>query len=132
VLPLEVPFADAAENPRRLALLLAGLESGAPELLADGLADRLHCERRLDLVPGSRGVLCAALAAGAYGATLSGSGSAQVALASREAAPKVAEAMAEAFRAATGRGTGAALEIVLGAPRVEPRGDPREGRESKV
>ena len=41
-LPREVPFADAVENPRRLALLLEGLRSADPGLLRDGIADRLH------------------------------------------------------------------------------------------
>jgi homoserine kinase len=117
-LPRDVPFAAAAENPRRLALLLAGLRSGDPDLLRDGIVDCLHAEHRLALVPGSRGVLKAALAAGAWAATVSGSGSAHVALAPRPRAAEVARAMEGAWREATGAGTGREVELVQAAPEV--------------
>lgn len=79
-LPARVDFADAVENPRRLALLLAGLERGDAELLALGLEDRLHVAARTALIPGATEALRAAREAGAAGATISGAGSALVAL----------------------------------------------------
>ena len=111
------------ENARRLALLLEGLRRGAPELIADGLADRLHVEHRLALVPGSRAPLAAATAAGAGGATISGSGSALLALCAPEDAEGVAAAMAQAWRDATGAGEGRALTLVPDAPEVRSARD---------
>jgi homoserine kinase len=117
-LPRSVPFADAVENPRRLALLLAGLSTADPELLADGIQDCLHVEHRLALIPGARAVLAAARDAGAWAATLSGSGSAHVALGPRERCAAIAEAMARAWRDLKGAGTGRAVEIVAAPPEV--------------
>jgi homoserine kinase len=93
LLPRTVPFADAVENPRRLALLLAGLERGDGELLALGSEDRLHVPHRLPHIPGGAAALGAARESGAWLATISGSGSALFAVASRERIAAVAEAM---------------------------------------
>jgi len=117
-LPREVPFSAAAENPKRLALLLEGLRTGEATLLREGIVDYLHAEHRLALVPGARGVLKAALGAGAYAATVSGSGSAQVALVPRGREALVASAMEAAWRLATGAGTGKAVELVRDEPMV--------------
>ena len=118
-LPKEVRFRDAVENPRRLALLLEGLRTGDGELLRHGIEDRLHAAYRLALVPGASRVLAAAREAGAYAATVSGSGSAHVALTPKDRAAEVAEAMASAWRERGGEGTGAAVELVDAAPVVE-------------
>src|SRR5262245_42778190 len=64
-LPDQVPFEDAAENPRRLALLLEGLRSGDPELLRAGGEERLHVRHRLPLIRGAREALARAKEAGA-------------------------------------------------------------------
>lgn len=93
-LPDHVPFADAVENPRRLALLLRGLATGDPALLALGAVDRLHERYRLPLVPGAEAALAAARHAGAFAATISGAGSGLVALGPRHAREEVAAAMA--------------------------------------
>jgi homoserine kinase len=53
MLPREVAFADAAFNAGRAALGLLALTS-RPDLLAEGLEDRLHQGRRLPLVPAAR------------------------------------------------------------------------------
>ncbi|HEU5319644.1 MAG TPA: homoserine kinase, partial [Methylomirabilota bacterium] len=42
VLPASVPRADAVFNVQRVALLLAGLQAGRPDVLAAALEDRLH------------------------------------------------------------------------------------------
>jgi len=126
-LPRRVDFADAVENPRRLALLLAGLARGDAELLAAGVEDRLHVERRLALLPGSRAVLEAARAAGAWAATLSGSGSAHVALGPLDRADAVAAAMADAWRKLTGAGTGRVVSIVADAPELVDEGRAQRG-----
>ncbi|MCE9595728.1 MAG: homoserine kinase [Planctomycetes bacterium] len=119
LLPATVPFADAVENARRLALLIAGLESGDPELLALGGEDRLHVPYRLDALPGARAGLAAAREAGAWLATISGAGSALFAIGARDRATVIATAMRDALIAATGAGEGRALEVVREAPRPE-------------
>lgn len=130
VLPQQVPFADAVENPRRLALLLEGLRNADPQLLRAGSQDRLHVEQRLDLIPGSRAALAAALDAGACMATISGSGSALIAIAKRT--PGDADAndsggptaqIAAAMAAHLGDGAEArAAQVVCKRPRVEAVG----------
>ncbi len=119
VLPSSVPFRDAVENPRRLALLLEGLKRADGELLALGIEDRLHARYRLPLIAGGAAALEAARASGAWAATISGSGSALIALAPRARSAVVAEAMAAALRAATGSATARVVEPVHGAPRCD-------------
>lgn len=122
VLPARVAFADAVENPRRLALLLEGLRRGDPELLARGGEDRLHVQHRLALVPGAERALANAREAGAWLATISGSGSGLFAIASEGRVAEVAAAMGAGLRVEGADPTSVqcrALAAVLGAPRVE-------------
>lgn len=117
VLPARVSFSDAAENPRRLALLLEGLRRADPELLALGEADRLHVPYRLPLIAGAERALAAARAAGAFLATISGSGSALIAITSAARVAAVERALAAGLE---GPGVESRrLEPVLEAPRVE-------------
>lgn len=98
VLPKVVPFAAAVENPRRLALLLEGLRRGDAELVRLGGEDRLHFAHRLALIPGGAAAIAAAREAGAWMATISGSGSALVAVHDDERiATEVADALADAL-----------------------------------
>jgi homoserine kinase len=119
VLPTSVPFEDAVENPRRLALLLAGLRSGDPELLRLGVADRLHHRYRLPLIPGGAEALAAAGVAGAWATAINGSGSSLLAIGPRAAAPELAAVLAETLGQHDEGAVGHALELVLGPPRVE-------------
>jgi homoserine kinase len=73
-LPAEVPMADAVFNVGHASLLVAGLAQGAWELVARGLADRLHQPRRAHLYPRSAALVEEAAALGALGATISGAG----------------------------------------------------------
>lgn len=99
-LPATVPFADAVENPRRLALLLEGLRRADAELIRPGGEDRLHVARRLPLIPGGAAALAAAREAGAWTATISGSGSALLAIHDDVGvAERIAEALSEALLA---------------------------------
>jgi len=116
LLPAEVPFADAVFNPRRLALLLEGLRSGDAELLALGAEDRLHVRHRMPHVPGGAAALDAARDAGAWCATLSGSGTALFAIADAEHAQAVAGAMESELRRADGQAWSRVVEAVLDAP----------------
>ena len=119
-LPASVPFADAVENPRRLALLLEGLRRGDPELIALGGEDRLHTAARLPLIPGATEALAAARAAGAWLPAISGAGSGLVALGPKDAIEAIGEAMALAFDEHGEGGTARVVEPVFGTPTVIP------------
>ena len=120
VLPEQVPFADAVDQPRRLAALLEGLRTADPELLAHGLVDHLHETVRLPLIPGAEPALEAARAAGAHGATLSGSGSALVAVAPVADAARAADAMARVLGEHGEVGGRRVARPVLGTPEPHP------------
>jgi homoserine kinase len=119
LLPAQVTFHDARENPRRLALLLEGLRSADPELLAAGEEDRLHVRYRLPHIPGGPAALAAARSAGAWLATISGSGSALVAIAPHQRAADVAHAMRSEFERAAGPAGGGVVRVAHEAPPVE-------------
>ncbi len=94
LLPQRVPFADAAFNVGRAALLVAALREGRLDLLDAATEDRLHQPYRATLVPGLTDVFAAARDAGADGVVLSGSGPTVLAFGN---APGIAPAMVEAF-----------------------------------
>lgn len=73
-LPAEVPMGDAVFNVAHGALLTLGLARGEWDLVARGLADRLHQDRRASLFPRSAELLGRARDLGALGATISGAG----------------------------------------------------------
>src|ERR671916_2587446 len=73
-LPDSIPHRDAAFNVGRSGLLLGALAAGEYELLRVAMQDRLHQPYRSHLIPGLGDVIEAALAGGAHGACLSGSG----------------------------------------------------------
>jgi homoserine kinase len=117
-LPAQVQFADAVENPRRLALLLEGLRRADPELLALGGEDRLHVRYRLPLIDGGAAAIEAARAGGAWLATISGSGSALIAIGPRTRIDGIAAEMEKALRAGDPRAESRVVAPVLGAPVV--------------
>lgn len=114
-LPKHVQFSDAVENPRRLACLLEGLRTGDATLLELGGEDRLHVQHRLPLIPGAARALDAARDAGAWLATLSGSGTALIALGPEAHIRAIVEALRDGL--ATAQDAVHAQEIAL-----EPRG----------
>ena len=69
-----VPLGDAVYNVAHTALLTLGLARGEWDLLARGLADRLHQERRAPLFPRSFELVRRAPELGALGASISGAG----------------------------------------------------------
>jgi homoserine kinase len=73
-LPAQVPLADATFNVAHGALLALGLATGDLDLVARGLADRLHQPHRAHLYPRSAALIDGARDLGALGATLSGAG----------------------------------------------------------
>jgi homoserine kinase len=122
-LPDSIPHRDAAFNVGRSGLLLGALATGEYELLRVAMQDRLHQPYRSHLIPGLEDVIDAALANGAYGASLSGSGPTVLAFVSEATAPKIALAMQSTFES---RGVSArswALDIDLTGARVEPPGE---------
>jgi homoserine kinase len=70
----QVPLADAVFNVAHGSLLTLGLARGDWDLVARGLHDRLHQERRAHLFPRSYELLRRARELGALGATISGAG----------------------------------------------------------
>ncbi len=118
VLPPEVPFRDAVENPRRLAMLIAGLECGDPELLRLGEEDRLHVPFRLPRIAGGERALAAAREAGAWLATISGSGSGLLALGPHAKMARIAAAMREVLEAADGPAGARVVDHVREPPAV--------------
>lgn len=97
VLPEAVAMSDAVFNVSRATLLVAALMLGRFDLLAAAQKDRLHQPYRVTLVPGLQEVFRAALAAGAKGVALSGSGPSVIALVD-EGAEQVGTAMEAAFQ----------------------------------
>jgi homoserine kinase len=73
-LPREVPMADAVFNVGHASLLAVGLATTNFELVARGLADRLHQPHRAHLYPQSAELAAKARELGALGATISGAG----------------------------------------------------------
>jgi homoserine kinase len=73
-LPVEVPLEDAVFNIAHASTLTLGLATSDWELIAAGLADRLHQPHRAHLYPRSAELLARATDLGALGATISGAG----------------------------------------------------------
>lgn len=73
-LPAEVPMGEAVFNAAHIALLVLGLTTGDYDLIARGLRDRLHQDRRAHLFPRSMDLVRRATELGAIGATISGAG----------------------------------------------------------
>jgi homoserine kinase len=98
-----VPLQDAIRQWANLGALVDGLHRGDFAVISRALEDSIAEPRRAPLVPGLADIKQAALDAGALGCGLSGSGPSLFALcASRESAPRVAEAMAATVRARIG------------------------------
>ncbi|MGN6372575.1 MAG: homoserine kinase [Solirubrobacteraceae bacterium] len=70
----QVPLGDAVFNVAHGALLTLGLARGDWDLVARGLNDRLHQDRRAHLFPRSHELMASARELGALGATISGAG----------------------------------------------------------
>jgi homoserine kinase len=97
-LPHTLPHTDAVVAASRAAALVQGLATGDGGLLGAALADVLHVPFRRARIPGYDAVVAAAQSAGAFGATLSGAGSAILAIAPRERSAAVGAAMIAAWR----------------------------------
>jgi homoserine kinase len=118
LLPAQVALRDAVENPRRLALLLEGLRTGERELVELGGEDRLHVPYRLPHIPGGKRALTAAREAGAWLATISGSGSALFFIAAADSIAAVAEAARAELDRESPPAVARVLEVVERAPEL--------------
>lgn len=94
ILPTSVPREIAVEQASRAAALVRGIADGDPELISFGMVDRLAVPYRKDLIKGFETAVAAAREAGAFGTTISGSGSALVSITSDGKAKLVSEALA--------------------------------------
>jgi homoserine kinase len=97
VLPQHVPHSAAARNLGRMAALLHGLANADGDSIAIGFSDELHVPYRLPLITRASAVMEAALRAGAWGTTISGSGSGLIAACPHDVEAPVCLAMREAF-----------------------------------
>jgi homoserine kinase len=92
-IPVEVPLADAVANVAAASRLVLGLQRADLDLVAAGLADRLHQPRRRELYPRSMELVDGAAGLGALGATISGAGPTVLVWTTWQDAGKVAEAL---------------------------------------
>lgn len=98
VLPTELSRQDAVHNIGSVSFLLASFFFQNPALMRRGMEDRIHVPYRMDLIPGAKEAMDHAYEAGAYGATISGSGPTIIAFAAKGDARAVGEAMVKGFR----------------------------------
>jgi homoserine kinase len=94
-IPAQVPLADAVANVSAAAMLVLGLRSSDLDLLARGLRDRLHQDRRRELYPRSMEIVDSARELGALGATISGAGPSVLVWTTWQDAGNVAAALEE-------------------------------------
>lgn len=92
-IPAEIPLGDAVANVSAASRLVLGLQTADLDLVAAGLADRIHQNRRRTLFPRSMELVDAARDLGALGATISGAGPTVLVWTTWQDAGKVAEAL---------------------------------------
>ncbi len=95
ILPERLTRADTIAQAAAAAALVLGLTTGDGDLIGHGMIDRIAVPLRKQLIPGLESAVEAATRMGAYGATISGSGSTVVAVCAVASAQDVATAMAE-------------------------------------
>jgi homoserine kinase len=92
-IPAEIPLADAVASVSAASRLVLGLQRADLDLVAAGLVDRIHQDRRRDLYPRSMDLVDAAKELGALGATISGAGPTVLVWTTWQEAGNVAEAL---------------------------------------
>ena len=92
-IPAEIPLADAVAGVSAASRLVLGLQRADLDLVAAGLVDRIHQERRRELYPRSMELVDAAKDLGALGATISGAGPTVLVWTTWQEAGNVAEAL---------------------------------------
>ncbi len=92
-IPAEIPLAEAVANVSAASRLVLGLQRADLDLVGDGLADRIHQDRRRELYPRSMELVDDAADLGALGATISGAGPTVLVWTTWQDAGNVAEAL---------------------------------------
>lgn len=118
ILPPRIPRDYAISQASRSAALVLGLTQGDGDLIGYGMNDRIAVPHRKQLITGFDQAVLAGLEAGAYGITISGAGSAILAITPTEVASNVARAMTDAMLTVGGNATAAAPEVVTGGFQV--------------
>jgi len=118
ILPPRVPRDDAISQASRSAALVLGMTQGDGDLIGYGMSDRIAVPHRKQLITGFDQALRAGLKAGAYGVTISGAGSAILAVAPKAIVSDVSRAMTDAILTVGGNATAAAPEVVTGGFQV--------------
>jgi homoserine kinase len=116
VLPESYNRDHVVHNLARLALFISALNEGRMEDLRIATEDKLHQPYRAELVPGLDRIIDAAVAAGAFGAFLSGAGPSILALHDNQASgrgEKIARAMVRAAQEFGLEGKPLALDVSL-------------------
>ena len=123
MLPTKIPLKDAISQLGNLAALVASLFSDNLALMGRSLSDLIAEPIRAELIPGFKGVKKAALAAGALGCSISGSGPAMFALVGTVTqAEVVAKEMQNGFKVAGLKATSYISEVGAAGPRVVEKG----------
>jgi homoserine kinase len=92
-IPAEIPLADAVAGVSAASRLVLGLQRADLDLVAAGLVDRIHQDRRRNLYPRSMELVDDAKELGALGATISGAGPTVLVWTTWQEAGNVAEAL---------------------------------------
>jgi homoserine kinase len=92
-IPGEIPLADAVASVSAASRLVLGLQRADLDLVAAGLIDRIHQDRRRGLYPRSMELVDGAKELGALGATISGAGPTVLVWTTWQEAGSVAEAL---------------------------------------
>ncbi|HET6577180.1 MAG TPA: homoserine kinase [Gemmatimonadales bacterium] len=127
VLPRQLPLEVALHQAAQVGALVAALAANDYELLGRAIDDRIAEPARAGLLPGFAEAKAAALAAGALGSSISGSGPTAFALTRGHAAgERVAAAMVAAYAAAGQRSDARVAPVDrIGARLIEPAGGTR-------
>ena len=124
VLPQNIPHVRAALMLGRMGALVRGLECADADLIRLGFLDELHMPYRLPLIPGGATAIEAAVECGAWGATISGSGSGIIAVGPHERMKEIVAAMRGVFdRFASAASSFVLVPDVLG---LQTRTDPAD------
>ena len=97
VLPESLPRAGTIRQASRAAALVLGLMNAERDLIEYGMDDQIAVPLRKGMILGYDAAVEAGVAAGAYGVTISGSGSALIAVTGDDRKDAVAEALADAL-----------------------------------
>lgn len=97
ILPDSLPRAGTIRQASRAAALVLGLMNAERDLIEYGMDDQIAVPLRKGLILGYDAAVTAGMAAGAYGVTISGSGSALIAVTGVDQREHVAAAMADAL-----------------------------------